>query len=454
MRYSLAAVALVSATLVVSWNSSINAAELVIWDGTTGTSVSGHAPTGFARWEEANWTKGEIPGQTALATMGDNTGGRGGLDIVIGGGAKVFHDFNRFAEDEVIVDTDGLGDFQPRMDQNGTGSLTIKEGAVLLMDAHTDSDGRWVRHGINMNLDNGTLQTTFTPALCPPVGACSQRGGSIIFGQGNQLLPDTKIEINLTNGGRIDHDGRMTFGHIDQFWETPIDDPTSGHNPGIEVAVTINNGTIDLHDSNPFIDFGGLLPGELTFIYEYIGPQSDGGAPVGPKNEKYSINFTGPGEIIVDNGIFVLEQIATQEFLTPPRETPNYFDSLAYEDLWTLGILQANGVSGLTPGESFSTYFTTSGTPGQADYTLTSLVTPGGLDGDHNGDGVVDAADYVTWRKLPSEYGDAAGYDAWHENFGSSAPGGGSAVPEPGCVAILGAMLAGIGLGYRRVGRA
>lgn len=74
------------------------------------------------------------------------------------------------------------------------------------------------------------------------------------------------------------------------------------------------------------------------------------------------------------------------------------------------------------------------------DFSLT--LASAGLDGDHNQDGTVDAADYVLWRKNPSAFGNADGYNAFVENFGeSSALGGGSgnllsanvagAVPEP-----------------------
>jgi hypothetical protein len=69
-----------------------------------------------------------------------------------------------------------------------------------------------------------------------------------------------------------------------------------------------------------------------------------------------------------------------------------------------------------------------------------------GQEGDHNGDGVVDAADHVAWKKDPSQFGgDPAGYDAFYENFGEgSAGGGGSAgVPEPASfvLAALGLMM-------------
>jgi hypothetical protein len=76
---------------------------------------------------------------------------------------------------------------------------------------------------------------------------------------------------------------------------------------------------------------------------------------------------------------------------------------------------------------------------------------PVGLAGDYNGNGRVDAADYVVWRKNPAGFGgNPAGYNTWRENFGKSAAGSGSAlagassVPEPSsfsialCIALFG----------------
>jgi hypothetical protein len=71
-----------------------------------------------------------------------------------------------------------------------------------------------------------------------------------------------------------------------------------------------------------------------------------------------------------------------------------------------------------------------------------------GQDGDHNGDGVVDTADFVAWAKDPDSFGgDPAGYDEWKANFGEPGAGGGGigAVPEPGSVvlAIVSLFMAG-----------
>ena len=70
------------------------------------------------------------------------------------------------------------------------------------------------------------------------------------------------------------------------------------------------------------------------------------------------------------------------------------------------------------------------------------------LDGDYNGDGKVDAADYVVWRKDPGSFGgDPGGYNTWSANFGATSSGSAAttAVPEPG--SLLLAVMAVVGCG-------
>lgn len=68
------------------------------------------------------------------------------------------------------------------------------------------------------------------------------------------------------------------------------------------------------------------------------------------------------------------------------------------------------------------------------------VVVPTSLPGDFNNDGVVDAADYVVWRKTSPT--DLSGYNEWATNFGKSdSSGSGSLgsdpVPEPAGVVLL-----------------
>jgi alpha-L-arabinofuranosidase len=115
---------------------------------------------------------------------------------------------------------------------------------------------------------------------------------------------------------------------------------------------------------------------------------------------------------------------------------------------------QTDGDSPLWPadvanlGNSFSTSI--------AARTLQLFVIPPlpQLDGDFNGDHVVDAADYTVWRNgLGSTY-TQNDYDVWKANFGNSSTAAASAagVPEPttlllGCVGLL------AGTGRRRAKR-
>ncbi|MCI0332814.1 MAG: lamin tail domain-containing protein [Planctomycetes bacterium] len=88
------------------------------------------------------------------------------------------------------------------------------------------------------------------------------------------------------------------------------------------------------------------------------------------------------------------------------------------------------------------------GTPPKLRPPTFDLFEPAvGLTGDYNGDGKVDTADYVVWRK--TNINGAQGYTDWVENFGAMAGSGGgssaSGVPEPGTMALaaLGLVLVG-----------
>jgi hypothetical protein len=81
--------------------------------------------------------------------------------------------------------------------------------------------------------------------------------------------------------------------------------------------------------------------------------------------------------------------------------------------------------------------------------TFVQFTAPAGLTGDFNGNGTVDAADYVLWRNgdaLQNEGGITPGsatpedYQTWRTNFGKSAGGAAglvAAVPEPAAAALV-----------------
>lgn len=94
-----------------------------------------------------------------------------------------------------------------------------------------------------------------------------------------------------------------------------------------------------------------------------------------------------------------------------------------------------------------------------------------GLTGDYNGDGIVNAADYVVWRNSYGQTGaglaadgngneeiDTGDYEIWKDHFGQSTDPGlalpATMVPEPGCLGLGPISLAiGVALRTRKVRR-
>jgi autotransporter-associated beta strand protein len=113
---------------------------------------------------------------------------------------------------------------------------------------------------------------------------------------------------------------------------------------------------------------------------------------------------------------------------------------LDFNGIDTIGALYLDGVSQVAG---------TWGAPGNtaADFH-TDLIEGGGLlyvaaapaQGDLNGDGYVDAADYVAWRKELGTIYDADDYDIWLANFGASLETDAfprQAVPEPAALWLV-----------------
>jgi hypothetical protein len=115
---------------------------------------------------------------------------------------------------------------------------------------------------------------------------------------------------------------------------------------------------------------------------------------------------------------------------------------------------QSASVAGMTP----STYYiddleitVTSANPNATIYlpngTSVLVNAPGGVAGDYDNNGTVDAADYVVWRNggplenesASPEVVDQADYDYWRSRFGATTgSGSGAAVPEPAsCLLVI-----------------
>ncbi len=406
-------------------------------------------------WNDANaWrnnTTSAVGNATTLLLTNRGSEGMNNIDpavtaarhIVIGGGTTVDYD--------VLT----LGGFRLR---KGT-TLTIKQGATWVQDItdHPDGNG-WAEcrcDPSDLIIDGGTFRRVGegTEETAPGSGIfVNVGGGQILFASYNDdnntprlgTLPP-RVNVALKNGGRIENTGQMWFG-------------TDGESsPETRVHMTINNGHMDLTgggipiENGEMTDLGGVV-GDLAFFYDWSENLALAN-PLRAHNEEFVVNFTGPGSITVDEaGIRILRQPAPTD-PTDPLTASDWTGrdvQVSYLDLWNAGILQANGLSGKTgtrfgdgttphtlqPAD-FADFFMVTNNPGDANYTLTSLITAP-IQGDHNGDGVVDLADHVWWRRFD---GSQQGYDDWVANFGFP-PGSGSgssnsAVPEPASLTML-----------------
>jgi hypothetical protein len=365
-----------------------------VWDGGNGA------------WEAAKWNGG----QTATATMGNDRGGDGGHAITIGNGAQVTYDAAT------------LRDFNPQI-SNGPNSLTIKQGAKMTIKSfNTDEDGVWTQFDSDLTLDNGTFKRTWT------AGGSTTAGGILMFGSWRSK-EGQQIDVNIINGGRLENDGQVWFGADEE------------HALNLAVHWTINNGTVDLTGGTyPEQNDSNIVTADLAFFFGTDIGDGDGNANTGlPKNEDYTINFTGPGSITVDHsGIKVYREDSIGLWTLTPS---------TYQDLWNAGILQANGQSGLT-GATFNNFFSVTGSSGADNYTLTSLL--GGLAGDFNGDHKVDGADFLVWQRGFGTTYNAGDLATWKSHFGQTgAAAAVAAVPEPATV-CLACLMTGVVATYRR----
>lgn len=293
----------------------------VIWDGGNGA------------WNGPNWDGG----QTAQDVFGRTNGVRNLSDVYINSGT-------------VTYQPDLFGDFHYK----DGGTLNLSGGAMLQMDSDANMpDGYWTEFdGDALNISGGA---TFRRG----VAAGGTSGGPIMFGSWNAYT-DQKIAVNVTDGGTFANDGQVWFG------------APSDNDPGIEVTMTINGGTVDLTGGANYTVDGGMTNDDKLYILQDLalcyGCDTDTGEL---KGEKYAVNFTGPGTFITDNGIIApVQEISGYWFTNIVGGGAN--DVLSYQELYNAGIIQARGVSG--DSGVLSKYFAVTGTPGAANYTLTSTV--------------------------------------------------------------------------------
>jgi autotransporter-associated beta strand protein len=344
------------------------------------------------------------------------------------------------------------------------GSGTMRLSGANTFDGPVTVSGGTLRYNHASGLSSNSLVTVnngstldmngFSDTIAALASDAGHTTGAVLQGAANlTLAADSGTN---TFGGTITGSGTLTKnGNATQI--------LNGNNS--LGAVDVNGGALVLNGVNttgPVTVDGGMLGGAGT-ISGAVTVNS--GAHVSPGQ---SIESLDVGTLTVNSGAVLnfeigpfgfSDQINVGGLLTLNGGSINVIDAGG------LNIMTYTLIHYGTLGGSVANLGTPTG-PAGFEYTLIDTgssilldVSAPGLPGDFNGDGAVDAADYVVWRSnetannpLPNDNGVATQverFDLWRANFGamsgggtlSSAPAG---VPEPGSAALVvvaGAML-------------
>ncbi|MCI0334883.1 MAG: hypothetical protein L0228_16845 [Planctomycetes bacterium] len=359
----------------------------------------------------------------------------------------------------------------------GAGTLTIHSGGsvtvgdqVLLYDncLLTLDDGTLTTEAIDFrggqfDWISGTLRWTSGSGF--EVGAGEPFGSTLSLNQNQSLVVDSQLRIDPgailsvesgVNAGAVDvFAGGQLFvgGATQQFGSlavvggdlvfnntTVVSGPVTSFTGGAITAlgdVTFNDlvdGSGDFYGPGTITFAGGMAPGDN--VAELVFPAE--------------VSFEGGVTLAGTNTLFI-------EIGGPSRGTE--YDALDVAGALTLdGALDVSlvdlgsGVFAPALGDSFDildwaslsgTFDTLNLPPLNADlmWNPSLLYTTGALRvalaGDFNGDGSVDAADYVVWRKGVGVASTPENYNLWRTNFGQSAGSGATAGGSAFAVANL-----------------
>jgi T5SS/PEP-CTERM-associated repeat protein len=368
----------------------------------------------------------------------------------------------------------------------GTGTLIIEnEGFVVATnDAASGVDTVAIGARGRVELDNGRLRTEDLDNNGAIVGhgrvdseltIANLVGGRFEVGPGDRMVVNggTSGSLGFDNDGEVAVvGGQMDF--LEQFT-----------NSNQAAAVTLLNGVV--HFPIPTTGFGfdstgGVLAstGGTNDIYGTVRIQGASSRIVvaGESTAVFHEPVTNSGstiEVFPGSTAVYLQGLTTtgsgsalSVHLADPAEDPDFGSVEVSAGAALDGTLQVQLAGGFVPslGDAFQILTASGGRTG----TFTSEILPSlssGLDwelqytpnsvvlsvisnvlpGDYNADGVVDAADYVVWRRTD---GSQVGYDLWRTNFGRTAGAGAGtsstvAVPEPaGILMVLVASFAGL----------
>lgn len=372
-----------SANLYVNSYSTVGNATIHIGGGN-----AVNAPGGYASFDY----NGRAQNATIIVASGTVPGARGGnLTFARGGNGENVH---------VINQQGGYVDINANKGHIPKTTMGSIEGAgtILLSGAELETGSR------------NTNDTISGPII--DITSYGLGGKLTKVGTGTLTLSGTNTYTGLTtvNAGMVIVNGSNVGGAVVNSGGT------LGGSGTIAGNVTVNSGGVFAPGASP----GTITIGSLTMNGSTTLQMELGGTLAGTQYDQVvsSGAFSLAGNLIVS---------LTNGFTPVAGNSFNLFD-------W-------GSVGGTFSSLSLPTLAGLAWNTSQLYTTGVLSIDAANLPGDFSQDGVVDAADYVLWRKTN---GGPAGYDLWRGHFGASSGNGSSAaqvqsasVPEPSTAFLL-----------------
>jgi hypothetical protein len=317
-------------------------------------------------------------------------------------------------------------------------SITGANSTLVQSDTSTTTVGHTTSGTATINVLNGGLFDTGTGTI-----AINQTGSMTLDG--------------TASAGTFQADGAMTVRGSVQVGSTT---PGTGGLLKVNAGLTIDGGTVHLLrgvvDANDIsLANGGALDfdGATLHVANFQNSLTNEAGTLAPGhsagNTNIGANYTQLGPATLEIEIAGI--------------TPGQWDTVTVAGNAILhGTIAVSLLDGFQPvlGNTFTILTTTFGNVGGSfdtelfpifaglsfhvvynSQSVVLQVVEAGLPGDYNGNGVVDAADYVAWRKND---GSPAGYNTWRTHYGQTAGSGStaaslseSAIPEPASTVLI-----------------
>ena len=343
--------------------------------------------------------------------------------------------------------------------EDSTGEVTVDGSGSTwtivdnLSVGNNDGNGTlYVTHGGQINSGRGTIaeqEVTTGAVAVDGIGSSWSVANTLVVGH------EGDATLNITAGGSVSSSNSYIGNVSGSTGEATVDGLGSTWTTSGDLYVGFGgNGTLTVANGG-FVDPTNVIVGALGSVHgdgNIVGVVQNGGL-VSPGES--------PGTITIDGDY---AQTVGGELLIELASASSY-DQLLVTDNATLdGTLTVNSIEGFVPsvGQSFTLL-----TCDDVDGTFASVVLPSvpnfafdviynaqsvvlslvpALAGDYNSNGIVDAADYVMWRKID---GTQSGYNSWRAHFGETLGSGAdtsadATVPEPATLVMLIVASAGI----------